>query len=110
MKKIFALILSVIMILSAVTSLASGDLVLTAKDVSEKSETGVTVAETVKGWKDGGYVGYKVNMDGVKSISMEVNAVIVDWTNGEAFRLKLDNPVNGEFLGYLVIDKNGTHT
>ena len=110
MKKFVSLLL-VIMIFFTMSSFSfASDVTLTAKDVSEKSETGVVVDGSIKGWKDGGYVGFKVKMDGVKSISMEVSTVIVDWTNGEAFRIRLDNPKDGEFLGYMLINKNGTNT
>ncbi len=95
----------------SITSLSfASDITLKAADVAVKSETGVTVEESIKNWKDGGYVGFKVKMDGIKSISVEASAVIVDWTNGEAFRVRLDNPTDGEFLGYLLVNKNGTDT
>ncbi len=110
MKKFVSLLLATAMLFSMASFSFASEKILTAADVLEKSETGVTVDSAIKGWKDGGYVGFKVNMDGVKSISVEANAVIVDWTNGEAFRVKLDNPADGEFLGYLIVNKNGTQT
>ena len=110
MRKKMAALLCAVMLVSGVFTSAAADTVLTAKDVTVKSETGVTLDGTIKKWNEGGYVGFKVNMTGVKSVSMEVDAKIVNWTNGEAFRIRLDDPYKGAMLGYVIINKSGNAT
>lgn len=106
MKKTLAVLLSVLFALSGITALAS-DTLLTSSAVVEKSSSGVTVGSEIKDWTEGGYVGFDVDMTGVKSISLTAKVQIVNWTNGEAFRLRLDDPKKGEMLGYLIVNRDG---
>ena len=107
MKKAAALILSAVM----ATGLLSGtalakEQTLTAADVSVKSESGVTVADDIAKWESGGYVGFKVDMTGVKSIHMTAESPAANWYNGEAFRIRLDDPKKGAMLGYMIVNRS----
>lgn len=107
MKKAAALILSAVM----ATGLLSGtalakEQTLTAADVSVKSESGVMVADDIAKWESGGYVGFKVDMTGVKSIHMTAESPAANWYNGEAFRIRLDDPKKGAMLGYMIVNRS----
>lgn len=107
MRKTAARILSAAMALGLCFNVAfAEEKTLTAADVSVKSETGVTVADSIAKWESGGYVGFKVNMTSVKSIHMTAEAPAANWYNGEAFRIRLDDPKKGEMLGYMTVNQS----
>ncbi|MDP4133035.1 MAG: stalk domain-containing protein [Bacillota bacterium] len=112
MKKLISMLISIFMTVSlAYICMASdGDVVLRASDVTYKSETGVTVNSTaMASWGENGFVGFKsVDMTNIKSIGINAACTIPNWTNGEAFRVWLDSPKNGIFLGYIIANSDGT--
>ena len=108
MRKVISAFLALTMCagLFAVSVGASGK-TLTASDIKEKSNTGVSVqGDRVKGFNDGGYIGFgEVDFTGVKSVRLKLSQAFMIEENGEAFRLYIDDPLKGKCIGYVVINE-----
>ena len=108
MRKVISAFLALTMCagLFAVSVGASGK-TLTASDIKEKSNTGVSVQDDrVKGFNDGGYIGFgEVDFTGVKSVRLKLSQAFMIEENGEAFRLYIDDPLKGKCIGYVVINE-----
>ena len=108
MRKVISAFLALTMCagLFAVSVGASGK-TLTASDIKEKSNTGVSVqSDRVKGFNDGGYIGFgEVDFTGVKSVRLKLSQAYMIEENGEAFRLYIDDPLKGKCIGYVVINE-----
>ena len=108
MRKVISAFLALTMCagLFAVSVGASGK-TLTASDIKEKSNTGVSVqGDRVKGFNDGGYIGFgEVDFTGVKSVRLKLSQAYMIEENGEAFRLYIDDPLKGKCIGYVVINE-----
>ena len=108
MRKVISAFLALTMCagLFAVSVGASGK-TLTASDIKEKSNTGVSVqGDRVKGFNDGGYIGFgEVDFTGIKSVRLKLSQAFMIEENGEAFRLYIDDPLKGKCIGYVVINE-----
>ena len=108
MRKVISAFLALTMCagLLAVSVGASGK-TLTASDIKEKSNTGVSVqSDRVKGFNDGGYIGFgEVDFTGVKSVRLKLSQAYMIEENGEAFRLYIDDPLKGKCIGYVIINE-----
>ena len=108
MRKVISAFLALTMCagLFAVSVGASGK-TLTASDIKEKSNTGVSVqSDRVKGFNDGGYIGFgEVDFTGVKSVRLKLSQAYMIEENGEAFRLYIDDPLKGKCIGYVIINE-----
>ena len=108
MRKVISAFLALTMCagLFAVSVGASGK-TLTASDIKEKSNTGVSVqSDRIKGFNDGGYIGFgEVDFTGVKSVRLKLSQAYMIEENGEAFRLYIDDPLKGKCIGYVIINE-----
>lgn len=103
MKKILALMLALMMVLSVSTVLASnGDIVLMPSDATENK--GIKMGNTISDFAINDYFGYKdVDLTGINSVIMEAYFNPLGGHNGEAFRIMIDDPVEGSLIGTVVL-------
>ncbi len=107
MKKFFSLLLAVMMILQVSSILAAeGDIALLPTDVTEKS--GVECDTTIRSFEINDYFGFRdVDLTGMNSVNLEAYFNPIGGHNGEAFRIMIDDPVEGELIGTVVLSNNG---
>ncbi|MBQ2940756.1 MAG: hypothetical protein IJD97_00830 [Clostridia bacterium] len=107
MKKILVLMLALMMVLSVSTVLASsGDIVLMPSDATENK--GIQMGNTISDFAINDYFGYKdVDLTGINSVIMEAYFNPLGGHNGEAFRIMIDDPVEGSLIGTIVLSNRG---
>ncbi len=107
MKKFFCLLLSVIMALSVCGIIAAdGDIVLLPTDVNESN--GVAVGGSISDFAINDYFGFKdIDLTGINSVVLEAHFNPVGGHNGEAFRVMIDSPTEGEIIGTVVLSNRG---
>ncbi len=105
MKKALSLILAILMLIQLFAlTVAANEITLSVKDISVKSESGITIkGDSVGTWGEGGYIGFNdVDFTGIKSVRLSVSNRLMYGENGEAFRLYIDDPIKGKCIGYVV--------
>ncbi|MBQ2942319.1 MAG: hypothetical protein IJD97_08795 [Clostridia bacterium] len=108
MKKILCLLLSAMLMFSAISVFAEGDIVLLPSNADFNKEVSVS-GGAAKDMKRGGYIGYKgIDLTGIQSVTLEGAVKIVGWDNGAALRVMIDNPVSGKQIGTIVMSETGT--
>ncbi|MDP4133039.1 MAG: stalk domain-containing protein [Bacillota bacterium] len=110
MKKIICILLVTIMTLAQSSMVLAGqEVVLTPADAVFKSDAGVNASSSGFGnWNVGGYIGFKdVDLTGIKSIKLQGHCELSDATNGETFRIYIDDPLKGTCIGYVNFNQEG---
>ncbi|MDP4133986.1 MAG: hypothetical protein Q8882_08245 [Bacillota bacterium] len=112
MKKILCKILSVMLTLSFITVCCAAEMkTFTASDIAYKSEDVKVESGEISFSKRSAYVGFKnVDLTGIKSFGLLGSSNIEGGNNGEAFRIKIDDPKNGDCIAYILLNKNGSYT
>ncbi len=103
MKRIWAL-LTIVALLLIPATVCAADEELSASNAPLKS-SGATVRGSVLLLNSGDWFGF-ANMDlsGIKSVTVKANCTMPYGTNGETLAVVLDDPENGEDIGYVVIN------
>ncbi|MBQ2942945.1 MAG: hypothetical protein IJD97_12000 [Clostridia bacterium] len=102
MKKILCILLCLVIMAPVLCLAAEGDVRLDVTKVdfesnAEKTEKGVRL-------KNSAYIGWAdVDMTGVKSISLVADCKIVSSENGETFRVRIGDPLEGDCVGYISV-------
>ncbi len=106
MKKMTALLLTLVMLLSmATTVFADGDITLEAKNATLNSGSTVNASGAFSIVR-GDYFGFSnVDLTGIKSIGFRVKSKITGSNNGESYAIKIDNPESGDTIGYITVEK-----
>ena len=102
MKKALCILLCLVIMAPTFCFAEDGDMNLdvTKADFelnAEKTENGVRL-------KNSAYIGWAdVDMTGVKSISLVADCKIVSSENGETFRIRIGDPLEGDCVGYISV-------
>ena len=106
MKKSVCLILALILCIGTLAVTASGDATIASASATENKGGYVSAAGVTM--NKGGYIGFdNVDLTGIKSISIKGNCSLTGGSNGDAYGIKIDDPVKGDCLGYVMFNKEG---
>lgn len=102
MKKVLSILLAAVMTLSLMTVCLAEEQAFSLADCETDARVtaaGIEITEDK-------YVKIpNVKLDGVKSITITASCVMPSGSNGDAIAVKTDDPVSGEALGYVVINR-----
>ncbi len=106
MKKLICLLLALILCAGIVSVSANGDNYILVTSATENSGVGIKNGGATL--NRGGYLGFEnVDLTGVKSISLKGISSLTGGANGDAFGIRIDDPVKGDCLGYVVFNEEG---
>ncbi len=108
MKKLCSVLLSALLIVSALPAFAA-DKSFNVPDASVKSSENYTTTQDGGSaiLNKGGYFGFKgVDLTGIKSVTVTGKCNMPYGTNGDTLAIVIDNPTSGEDIGYVVINSD----
>ena len=104
MKKILAMLLTLLMLLSFVTVSFASEKALNPETPDIKSESGTNVTSEGAALSKNGYICFKnVDLSGIKSVKIEATCRMPYGSNGDAIAIRLDSP-KARAIGYVVIN------
>lgn len=81
------------------------DIRLPVADATVKS--GVVIENGIsKNWQAGYYIGFsQVNLTDIRSVTIHGSSIIPGIENGDAYQIRIDDPVKGDCLGYVLFNE-----
>ena len=104
MKKLLAMLLTLLMMLSFVTVSFASEKVLTPAEAEIKAGSGVYVSGGGVGLSENGHIGFKdIDLTGIKSVKIEADCLMPYGSNGDTIAIRIDGPKTLP-IGYVVIN------
>ena len=104
MKKLLAMLLTLLMMLSFVTVSFASEKVLTPAEAEIKAGSGVYVSGGSVGLSKNGHIGFKdIDLTGIKSVKIEADCLMPYGSNGDTIAIRIDGPKTLP-IGYVVIN------
>lgn len=101
MKKILCILLAIMISASVMTVCFAAD---KSFDLAACETDATAIADGIKMLEDKYVKIPKVDLDGIKSVTVTATCLMPTGTNGDALAVKTDDPLSGAILGYVVIN------
>ncbi len=105
MKKIFCMLLVLMLATTGMVVFAADETVLLPADASFVN--GIKTDAGAYGFAQGNYIGFAdVNLTGINQVILKGEVKLPYSTNGETIRVRIDEPLNGQEIGFVVFSED----